>query len=244
MDGLKVYRNSLLVSRTDFIGLNNYVSNVFEWDGNKWEPFFDESYEGDIPLIMDVYKYKGKYFFGGSFHSVDGKPANNVAAFDGHRWSPLGTGVTAPFRATGIFGTSTHIKAMQEYKGDLYMGGFFLFAGGNPSSCIARWSNKRSPDKPTNDDDRLLPNQFYLSQNHPNPFNPTTQISFYLAQADHVKIEIFNINGRKVTTLTDRIYEAGGHTITWDASDYASGIYFYKLTTNHYTSSKKMVLLK
>lgn len=88
------------------------------------------------------------------------------------------------------------------------------------------------------------PNSFGLSQNRPNPFNPTTEISFSLPEASGVKLEVFNIRGQKVTTLADGTYSAGEHTITWDASDMSSGVYFYRLTTDGFTETKKMVLLK
>lgn len=84
---------------------------------------------------------------------------------------------------------------------------------------------------------------------HPNPFNPTTSISFSLPKSANVKIEIYNLLGQKVTTLTDRLYNAGTHKVQWKSTDsngsrVASGVYFAKMISEDYTASKKMVILK
>jgi len=94
-----------------------------------------------------------------------------------------------------------------------------------------------------------LPTAYSLSQNHPNPFNPTTTISFSLTQAGPVKLTVFNILGQQVTTIIDGNLEAGQHSVVWDGTDthgttVASGIYFYRLNAGAFCDSKKMVLLK
>lgn len=89
-----------------------------------------------------------------------------------------------------------------------------------------------------------LPSSFGLNQNYPNPFNPTTEISFSLAAASNVSLEVFNITGQKVEVLANGSFDAGTHSISWNASDMPSGIYLYRLTTNDFVDTKKMVLLK
>lgn len=89
-----------------------------------------------------------------------------------------------------------------------------------------------------------LPTSFALEQNYPNPFNPITEISFSLPEASEAKLEIFNIMGQRVTTLVDESLPAGHHSATWDATDNASGIYFYRLTAGDAGTTRKMVLLK
>jgi PKD repeat protein len=88
------------------------------------------------------------------------------------------------------------------------------------------------------------PKQFSLEQNRPNPFNPITEIAFSLPSDTHVKLEVFNITGRLVATLVDNYYSAGYHIVTWNAVNQASGVYFYKLTSENFTESKKMILMK
>ncbi|RME24643.1 MAG: T9SS C-terminal target domain-containing protein, partial [Candidatus Zixiibacteriota bacterium] len=86
--------------------------------------------------------------------------------------------------------------------------------------------------------------------NHPNPFNPSTQISFNLPQAGSVNLTIYNMLGQKVRTLiADDFLSAGEHTVTWDGSNadgrhVASGIYLYRLTTEAETLTRKMLLAK
>lgn len=94
-----------------------------------------------------------------------------------------------------------------------------------------------------------LPNKFELSQNYPNPFNPTTQIEYSLPQRRHVKITIYNMLGKLVTTLTDKEIEAGFHSVSWDGNNndgqaVGSGVYLYKIEAGEFVSSKKMMLLK
>lgn len=83
-----------------------------------------------------------------------------------------------------------------------------------------------------------------LSQNYPNPFNPETQIRFTLDKAGHVELKVYNSAGRLVRTLVDRELRAGLHEPTFDGSNLASGIYFYRLVTGHQTFVKKMTLIK
>jgi len=90
----------------------------------------------------------------------------------------------------------------------------------------------------------LTPSVFALYQNHPNPFNPTTEISFDLPAAYHVKLEIFNSIGQKVTNLVDRYLEAGEHTVIWNSTEAASGVYIYRLEAGDFVATRKMVLLK
>ncbi len=83
-----------------------------------------------------------------------------------------------------------------------------------------------------------------LVGNYPNPFNATTQIEFELPVTSTVKVNIFDINGRQVTSLLDETMAAGEHSISFDGSSFASGIYFARLTAGSYSTTHKMVLLK
>ncbi len=94
-----------------------------------------------------------------------------------------------------------------------------------------------------------LPTEFALSQNVPNPFNPSTQISFALPVAAKVNLAIYNVLGQHVKTLVAGDLRAGYQTITWDGTDFtgrtvASGVYFYKLNAGDFAATKKMLMLK
>jgi len=89
-----------------------------------------------------------------------------------------------------------------------------------------------------------LPLGFTLKQNYPNPFNPQTTFTFSLPVASHANLSIYNILGQKVVTVLDKRLSAGEHSIIFDASDLPTGIYFYRLTSENATITKKMVLIK
>jgi hypothetical protein len=89
-----------------------------------------------------------------------------------------------------------------------------------------------------------LPASMVLEQNYPNPFNPRTTIKFSLPHSEFVTLEIYDISGKKITTLISQNVTKGVHTIEWDGGEYASGNYFCRLKTKRWTLSKKLVLLK
>jgi hypothetical protein len=95
----------------------------------------------------------------------------------------------------------------------------------------------------------IVPDRYSLSQNFPNPFNPSTGISFALKADAKVTLTVFNVLGQQVRTLVDEYMPAGNHTITWDGrvadgTTAASGIYFYRIQANDFVDTRKMTLLK
>ena len=91
----------------------------------------------------------------------------------------------------------------------------------------------------------IIPNRITLEQNYPNPFNAETVISYQLTVNSEIELSIFNVLGQKVTTLVNHRQETGSYRVTWDASDFPSGLYFYKLETNkRFIQTKKLILLK
>ena len=94
-----------------------------------------------------------------------------------------------------------------------------------------------------------VPAEFGLEQNYPNPFNPTTTIDVSVATDSHILLNIYDINGRLVSTLADDIYDTGYHSFVWSGIDQSgnavsAGIYFYSLHTKEMTLTKKMILMK
>ena len=98
---------------------------------------------------------------------------------------------------------------------------------------------------PVSDQDNIPLSKMILYQNYPNPFNPETTISFSIQESGNVEIEIYNVKGQKIKTLINGYFPAGNHTIIWNATDNATGIYFYKMKNGgRYTSTRKMILMK
>lgn len=93
-------------------------------------------------------------------------------------------------------------------------------------------------------DDLRVPQMFTLFQNYPNPFNPITSIEYALPDAARVQIHVYNTLGQVVAVLVDSNHGAGLYTVQWDASDAASGLYFYRFKADNFSLTKKMLLLK
>ena len=140
--------------------------------------------------------------------------------------------------------------------GDVSFGGCRAgyWASSNSDSCVVVWSG--SGGNPVycsrlicstvgvQGNGNEVPNAYSLSQNYPNPFNPTTNIKFAIPNSGLVKLVVYDIMGREVTTLVNQVLNAGNYTADFDASSLSSGIYFYTLTSSNFTDTKKMVLVK
>ncbi len=94
------------------------------------------------------------------------------------------------------------------------------------------------------DRDKSLPDNFRLHQNYPNPFNPVTVITYELPRAEQVRLEVFDITGRKISTLVDERVSAGVHQVTFDASHLSGGLYLYRLRGSELSVTKQMMLIK
>jgi photosystem II stability/assembly factor-like uncharacterized protein len=109
------------------------------------------------------------------------------------------------------------------------------------------WIRDISGDDPmtgVKDNSNEIANKFELQQNFPNPFNPSTSIKFGIPKSSHVKISIYDITGKLIETLIDKDMTASTYEITWNANNYSSGVYFYRLDTEGFSDVKKMILVK
>jgi len=100
------------------------------------------------------------------------------------------------------------------------------------------------PFYPCDVDEEPTPSPVTLSPNHPNPFNPVTSIPFTLATESEITLIVYNVAGEKVATLADGQFSAGAHSVSWNASAVASGMYFYRLTAGKFEETRKMTLVK
>ena len=89
-----------------------------------------------------------------------------------------------------------------------------------------------------------VPEVYTLSQNYPNPFNPATQIEFSIPKQSQVSLKVYNLLGQEVATLVNGMLPVGHHTATFNASNLASGAYFYTLRAGDFVKTEKMLLLK
>jgi hypothetical protein len=89
-----------------------------------------------------------------------------------------------------------------------------------------------------------LPEKFDLKPNYPNPFNPSTRISFDLPESAEVRLTVFDVLGRQVATLVNQPMKAGSHTVNFDAQRLASGVYIYRLEAGSFSMTRNMMLIK
>jgi hypothetical protein len=89
-----------------------------------------------------------------------------------------------------------------------------------------------------------IPERFALLQNYPNPFNPTTTIQYALPHRSHLTLAVFNSLGQQVATLVSGEIGAGHHSVQFDGSNLASGVYFYRLQAGSFVVTKKLVLVQ
>ena len=132
---------------------------------------------------------------------------------------------------------------------DIYSAGFALTAGAHTivlsgSNVNIDYAQLIKEDVVSGVGKGTEPFAFALEQNYPNPFNPSTTINFSLAHSSMVKLTIYNILGQRVGTLVNSPLEAGPHSVKFNASNLATGVYFYRLEAGSYQSNKKMLLLK
>ena len=100
--------------------------------------------------------------------------------------------------------------------------------------------NPLSIDKPV----EILPIKYSLEYPYPNPFNPTTSISFSIPKHSQTSIKVFDIKGNLISTLLNESMNVGHHQIEWNANGFPSGVYFVKLDADEFTQTQKMMLVK
>ncbi|MEM8485077.1 MAG: DUF5060 domain-containing protein [Bacteroidota bacterium] len=120
----------------------------------------------------------------------------------------------------------------------------FLVVGINNKTSVQIQAGTTEEEIANRDDPNVIPDAFELGSNYPNPFNPTTTIPFRIPELDAVKLVVYDMLGREISTLIDETMTAGQHEVRFDASGLPSGTYLYKLTTPQRSLTSKMLLVK
>jgi hypothetical protein len=232
---------SLFVSGSEIGWDLSYKGNVS--DKAFFNDYLKASFVSDasgVNLVKsaDTSALSGNSFYIAQTYAVDYPDV--IAANGGSRLCLLysnskGAGV----QYTGSFGASTK-------QGKVIYLAFPLETTANDtcfSSIISQSLAYFSAVTSVNKNETTAPNNFSLSQNYPNPFNPSTTIRFSIPKAEKVSLKVFDVLGREAATLVNEIKNAGSYQVLFNAK-ISSGIYFYRLQTESFTETKRMILLK
>ncbi|MCP4548485.1 MAG: T9SS type A sorting domain-containing protein [bacterium] len=129
--------------------------------------------------------------------------------------------------------------------GDPSPGDLIILDISNPAepTLVSHYTPDSLPTDVDDDDPDALPTSFALHQNYPNPFNPTTTIRFDLPRRSEIVLSVYNLLGQEISRQV-QIRPAGSHTIELNMGDQSSGVYLYKLQTDDFSETRKMLLLK
>jgi hypothetical protein len=146
---------------------------------------------------------------------------------------PAGTGFKVGGYSTSSFSMSGRMDEFRVYNRAL-----------TAAEIAGTWQSELPVYQGVNNNQNNVPNAYNLSQNYPNPFNPTTNISYTIPKAGSVKLVVFDVLGREITTLVNGVKTAGTHVVNFNASSLSSGVYFYRIEAGDFTTTKKMMLVK
>lgn len=128
-------------------------------------------------------------------------------------------------------------KIVIDFNENLALQTNLLKTGSQAQAALAKWSRQEG-------NTGIVPAQYQLHNNYPNPFNPVTHIRFDLPEATDLKLTVYNIQGQEIATLLNGYKEAGSHELVFDATGLASGLYFYRFESQKYNAVKRMLLVK
>ncbi len=210
-------------------GNGNPVVGVARWDGSS----FASLGGGLVGTVMTLAATGSSLYAGGVVTNSGILALNNIGRWDTSTstWYNLGSGI-AGFQ----------VNALTASANDVFAGGEFFQAGTKLAYCLAHWTPTLigtavpSGDRP--------PREFSLSQNFPNPFNPTTVISGRWTVTSDVSLVVYDVLGRRVATLATGRYPAGRYSFEFNATGLASGVYLCRLTAGHLAATKAMMLIR
>ena len=210
------------------------ANNVAQWVGNNWRSLGDNQENGVNGAVRALVSGVEGPIIGGQFSNAGTAAASRIVAWNGSNWLSFGPGISG-----------TVFDLIDDGRTSIYVGGQFSAAGNSTSQNFAIWHREATTSiQPS------LPsfNSSLLYSNYPNPFNPATTITYDLATPSHVVFKVHDLLGREITTLVNETQTAGRKSVVWHGTDshgqrVSAGIYFYRILTNSFVQSKKMILL-
>jgi hypothetical protein len=219
-------------SSADGINWTKYAGSIQDWD----YPYLRAS-----QVIHDGSKYN-MFYVAGVHPNYD---IGYAYSEDGTNWTkyPNPVMLKGPAESWDSGGLFTGTVLFNDSRDSLRM----WYGGGSGGTTTGRIGYATAPLNPTGIDATFnaLTKGFILSQNFPNPFNPATMINYQLPKASKVELSVYNLLGQKVTILVSEKQQAGQYQVTWDATGYVRGVYFYQLKTDKgFVKTRRLILLR
>lgn len=219
---------SLSFESPNGIGLN---SRIMKYEDDSWVQIGND-FEGLIWFILD---HEGHLVVSGEFGIVGNTETGPITIWDGEEW----IGLPSIVRITkDLYGRVYQLQSIDQ---GILFSGVFRYVDDIPTRNVGIYITDGSKNYMS---ENGMNKGFNLSQNYPNPFNPTTNINFTLPVSSVIKVDIYDMLGRNIQTITNQRYSAGTHTIKFDAGSLASGIYIYQLNVEGVIETRRMTLIK
>jgi hypothetical protein len=189
-------------------------------------------------LFVHYLKNENKKVHGASTFPMQGQGGFFISTDNGSNWTPSINGLPMNIKPSAMAGV-VNPRYKEENSIKFYLGNFPNTSNGAgvyememeiPASIFELSSN--------------IPGEYKLYQNFPNPFNPVTTIEFTIPNESFVRLEMFNTLGEKVSTLLSQTVSPGSYKYTWNAAEAPSGVYYYRLSSENFSETKKLLLMK
>ena len=221
--------HSLAVIPNGTVGTNLFAGTMDSWitggvylstnNGTNWTPLNPSLWYN----MVSVLAVSGTNLFV-AMGNDEGDHSVFLSTNNGTNWTAVNTGLPP----------NTNVSS-------LAVNGEYLFAGTDSSGV---WRRPLSEMVSVDENKVSMPDHFSLEQNYPNPFNPSTTITYSLPHTSSVALKVYDVLGREVVTPVNGVEEPGYKSVRFDATNLASGVYFYRLQAGSFVEAKKFILLK
>ncbi len=203
---------------------------------SRYESTMINSYQSEITITKDTVRYiEDIYGFVFAYIIQSNALIDSIFRAD-----------NAAKALTGGSYSSQYYASLWQQLGTMTKAQFQLATIDLASLWYTAWVNAGLLEKPTGvrKVNSIKPESFNLYQNFPNPFNPKTTIHFDIAKRGKIKLDIVSLDGKRIASLVNNEYDAGSYSADWDASHVASGMYLYRLESDHFTQTRKLLFVK
>jgi hypothetical protein len=227
-----------------------------QYSGTDWDPYYQNTTTGGITVASWTGGYINSSTQEAWYVDVIGV-RNAVNQFKAAYVQDTVTGAVGGYY-TGWGGTSWNSPLNTRINSFAMDNGFgrdragYKLGGGD--DCMAIWCTESGSSVwasrlcqttiGINNNNNEVPKEYNLAQNYPNPFNPMTLINYSIPNSGLVKLVVYDVIGKEVTTLVNEVKNIGNYSVTFDASNVPSGVYFYKIMSGSFVETKKMILIK